>query len=134
MKTTRKQRQEASKLDARNYIQYHLDLYGLGKLVQVKGPKRGGKNSDQGWFECTIVYRPPGLEGVKDVQFYDKYIDVYLGRSRSFTYWNRRQIRVAIAAEGRERREEAMSEQVWKRAQLAITAGPGRTEDGAFAL
>ncbi len=130
-----KNKREVRKLDMREYIEYHLDLFGLGKLVSVKGPKPGGKNQDMGWWCIDIVYRPPGNETVHDIQYYDKYIEVYLGYSREGGYWNRRNIRIEIEKEAKRRREEQNVEQVWKRAQLSLTAGPSaRNSDGAFEL
>ena len=119
-----KSKKQLKALDMRTFIDYHLSLYGLGKLVAVDGPKRGGRSNDQSWWELAIKYRPPGNESLRDVQFYDKRIDVYLGYSRKAGYWNRRNIRVAIHKEAKRVHEENVVEQVWKSAQLAITSGP----------
>lgn len=125
---------QAKGLDMRDYIQFHLDLYGLGKLVAVDGPNRGGSHRDQSWYELAIKYRPPGNENARDIQFYDKRIEVYLGYKRTGTYWNRRQIRLAIEKEARKVREVAVVEKVWARAQLSIESGRGRSANGAFEL
>lgn len=115
-------------LDMREYIQWHLDLYDLGRLVSVKGPERGGRNNDQAWYQLGIIYRmDPNAS-----HFDDKRIDIYLGYRRSGGYWNRRQIRVAIEKEAKLRREDRIVEKVWSRAQLAIT--DGRDENGSFSL
>lgn len=115
-------------LDMREYIQYHLDLYGLGNLITVKGPERGGSNRDQSWYQLRVVYR----SNSEAHHFEDGYIEVYLGYRRSGGYWNRRNIRVAIEKEAKRVREETTVEKVWARAQLAIT--DGRESDGTFAL
>lgn len=112
----------------REYIQYHLDLYDMGRLVTVKGPDRGGRDNDQAWFQLQIVYRlDPNAS-----HFDDGRIDVYLGYSRKGGYFNRRNIRVAIEKEAKMLREKATAERVWARAQLSITTG--RDSNGAISL
>lgn len=117
--------------DMRQYLQTHLDLYGLGRLVTIKGPERGGSQRDQAWYQMTIVYRPEGVTNHLD----DVYIsNIFLGYSRTGGYWNRRHIRVAIEKHARERhmatlyeerktREREEIDRVWKSARLAITDG-----------
>lgn len=129
-KIAKAQAREAKQLDMRDYIQYHLDLYNLGKMVAVKGPERGGKQNDQSWYQLRIVYRSdPNAH-----HFEDGYIEVYLGYKQKGGYWNRRNIRIAIEKEAKKRRDSQVVELVWKRAQLSIEAGNGRTSSGAIEL
>jgi len=114
----------------REYIQYHLDLYDMGKLVTVKGPERGGKQNDESWFQLQIVYRTDPNAS----HFDDGRIDVFLGYRRNGGYWNRRNIRIAIEKEAKKLREVATATKVWARAQLSITDGKGRDANGAFSL
>ncbi len=123
----RARNKEDNSIDMRDYIQYHLDLYSLGKLDRIKGPMRGGRSNDQSWWQLNIIYRDGDTH-----HFDDKYIEVYLGYKNKGGYWNRRQIRVAIEKRAAEVRDAQVVEKVWKRAQLAIEAP--KTEDGAFAL
>lgn len=123
-KLSKAERKRVNALDMREYIQFHLDLYGLGKLVSVVGPEHGGRDNDQSWYQLAIKYRPPGNERLSDVQFYDGRIEVYLGYRNKGGYWNRRNIRIAIEREAQRKRDEAVVKQVWASAQLAITAGP----------
>lgn len=126
---TKKQKQKPSRLlDMREYIQWHLDLYDMGRLVTVKGPERGGRDNDQAWYQLQIVYR----QDPNASHFDDGRIDVYLGYNRKGGYWNRRNIRVEIEKEAKKLREAATAKRVWARAQLSIT--DGRDSDGAFAL
>lgn len=122
------ERKKTKGLDMRAYIEYHLNLYGLGTLVKVKGPERGGRNNDQSWYQLTIVYRMDPSAS----HFDDGYIEVYLGYRRRGGYWNRRNIRVAIEKRAKTVREAADVERIWSRAQLAIT--DGRDSSGGIAL
>mgnify|MGYP006362124453 CR=1 FL=1 len=128
--------------DLRTYLQFHLDLYNLGRLVTVKGPDRGGKNRDQSWFEITIVYEPPGVTNHLDHVYIQ---DVFIGYNKRGGYLNRRNIRIALEKEARRvrkahelaidpnsgltlrevrnREREAKYDAVWKPTQLAITSG-----------
>jgi hypothetical protein len=133
--------QQRAKKDAfnmREYIQYHLDLYGLGKLVKVDGPKRGGSRNDQGWYQLGVIYLPPGHEDEADVQFYQKRVNVYLGYSTSGGYWNRRNIRIALESHAKEIRQTAIREEtthkVWHSAQTPLQLTSGRSKSGAFEL
>jgi hypothetical protein len=126
-------KKQAEQLDMREYIQFHLDLYGMGKLDRIKGPMRGGRHNDQSWYQLTLIYRPE----VDGHHFDDQYIEVYLGYRQEGGYWNRRNIRVAIEkrakAEREQRRETEAVERVWRRSQLAITDGRN-TASGAIEL
>ena len=129
-KIAKAQTREAKQLDMRDYIQYHLDLYNLGKMVAVKGPERGGKQNDQSWYQLRIVYRSdPNAH-----HFEDGYIEVYLGYKQKGGYWNRRNIRIAIEQEANKKRDAQIVEKVWKRAQLAIESGNSRSSSGAIEL
>lgn len=129
-KKLKKAADQGKKIDMRDYIQYHLDLYGMGKLVAVKGPERGGKQNDQSWWQLRLVYRTdPNAH-----HFEDGYIEVYLGYKNKGGYWNRRQIRVAIEKRAKKLRDEQVVELVWSRAQLSIESGTPKDENGAFAL
>lgn len=123
-----KNRKDLNKLDMRSYIEAHLALYGLGTLVKVKGPERGGRNNDQSWYQLQIVHRVDSNAS----HFDDGRIDVYLGYRRTGGYWNRRNIRIAIEKAAKAHREEAVVEKVWSRAQLAIT--DGRDSNGSIAV
>ncbi|UDL16503.1 hypothetical protein SEA_ZOOMAN_262 [Microbacterium phage Zooman] len=130
-KIAKAQAREAKQLDMRDYIQYHLDLYNLGKLVSVKGPERGGRHNDQSWFQLRVVYR----SGPDAHHFDDGYIEVYLGYKQKGGYWNRRNIRLAIEKEANKKRDEQIVQKVWQRAQLSIEAGnSSRTSSGAIEL
>ena len=129
-KIAKAQAREAKQLDMRSYIEYHLSLYGMGSLVAVKGPERGGKQNDQSWYQLRIVYRSdPNAH-----HFEDGYIEVYLGYKQKGGYWNRRNIRIAIEKEANKKRDAQIVEKVWKRAQLSIESGNGRTASGAIEL
>ncbi|UVG35270.1 hypothetical protein SEA_CECE_264 [Microbacterium phage Cece] len=146
-KLSKSEKRRLKTIDMREYIQFHLDLYGLGKLVAVVGPERGGRSNDQSWYQLAIKYRPPGNEDKDNIQFYDGRVEVYLGYKNKGGYWNRRNIRIAIEKEARakrheieERRRRAEREAeeariikaVWSSAQRSITSG--RDDSGTFAL
>lgn len=126
---TRKTKQKPP-IEMRSYIQFHLDLYNLGKMVAVKGPERGGKQNDQSWYQLRIVYRSDPHAH----HFEDGYIEVYLGYKQKGGYWNRRQIRVAIEKEANKKRDAQVVEKVWKSAQLSIESGNGRNSSAVFEL
>ncbi|URP22310.1 hypothetical protein SEA_BIG4_277 [Microbacterium phage Big4] len=129
-KIAKAQLRESKQLDMRDYIQYHLDLYNLGKMVTVKGPERGGRQNDQSWYQLRIVYRSdPNAH-----HFEDGYIEVYLGYKNKGGYWNRRNIRLAIEKEANKKRDAQVVERVWQRAQLSIESGNSRTSSGAIEL
>lgn len=131
-------RAEKDAFNMREYIQFHLDLYNLGKLVKVDGPKRGGSNNNQGWFELGVIYLPPGNDHRDDVQFYQKRLNVYLGYSIKGGYWNRRNIRVAIEQHAKTIQQEQIIEEtnhrVWHSAQTPLQLTSGRSSSGAFEL
>ena len=129
-KLSKQEKKLTKTLDMRSYIEFHLSLYGLGTLVTVKGPERGGKQNDQSWYQLRIVYRSdPNAH-----HFEDGYIEVYLGYKQKGGYWNRRNIRIAIEKEANKKRDAQIVEKVWKRAQLSIESGNGRTASGAIEL
>ena len=139
VKRLREQRRaEKDNFNMREYIQFHLDLYNLGKLVKVDGPHRGGSSRDQGYYELGVIYLPPGNEHRDDVQFYQKRVNVYLGYSTKGGYWNRRNIRVALELHAKEIvREAAVVEEthrVWHSAQTPLQLTSGRNSSGAFEL
>lgn len=115
--------------DMRQFVQDQLDLWDLGKIVAVVGPEVA-RGDD--YYELTVKYRPEGNEGLRDVQFYDKNIKINIGYTRKGGYWNRRCIRLAIAEEGRDRREEKRAEVVWANMPRELTTG--KNKDGAFEL
>lgn len=117
--------------DMREYIQDQLDLWDLGNLIWVEGPEVT-KRQGEDYYELVVKYRPHGNEKLSDPQFYDGRISINIGYSRKGGYWNRRCIRLAIRAEGLEKREEQHAQVVWSSAQKALTTG--RDDDGAFAL
>lgn len=114
--------------DMRILIENLLAEWELGSLVAVVGPER--TNND--WYKLIVKYRPPGNEHRADVQFYDKNIDINIGYTRKGGYWNRRCIRLAIDAEGRDAKDEQRAAVVWGSVPRALTTG--RNEDGAFEL
>lgn len=119
-------------IDMRDYIQEQLDLWNLGSLVTVQGPEVA-RGDD--YYELVVKYRLDENKNRHDVQFYDGRIQINIGYTRKGGYWNRRCIRLAIAQEGKEKREEQRSKIVWASAQKELTAGPsGRDSGGAFAL
>lgn len=124
---SRTKSKEKQALNMRQYLQYHLDLYGLGRLVSIKGPNRGGKNKDQSWFELTLIYEPPGVTDHLDNVYMER---VFIGYRNNGGYWNRRNLRIAIEREAervrlknRPKVERDVIPEVWKSAQLAITDG-----------
>ncbi len=116
-------------IDMRGFVQDQLDLWDLGKIVAVVGPQV--KNGDD-YYELVVKYRPPGNENARDVQFYDKRIEINIGYTRKGGYWNRRCIRLAIQEEGKEAREAKRAEVVWANMPRELTTG--KNKDGAFEL
>lgn len=125
----KKQKDTKRIIDMREFIQENLDLWDLGKLTWVEGPHV--KNGDD-YYELVVKYRPHGNENLSDPQFYDGRITINIGYTRKGGYWNRRCIRLAIAEEGREKREALRAEVVWSSAQKALTSG--KNSSGAFEL
>lgn len=117
-------------IDMREFIEGLLMQWDLGTLVAVDGPTA---TSDD-WYKLIVKYRPEENRHREDVQFYDKRIEINIGYSRKAGYWNRRCIRLAIAAEGRERQDDKIAEVVWSSAQRELTTGREREDGGAFAL
>lgn len=117
-------------VNAREFIQHHLDENGLGKLVAVVGPNRGGRNQNEAWWEIAIKYRR--FEGQH--HFDDGRIEVCIGHRNTMGYWNRRQIRLAIEREALSLKNAQIVKTVWTSAQRELTAGPGRNSSGAFEL
>lgn len=113
----------------REFVQQHLDMWGLGKIVAVVGPEIA-RGDD--YYELVVKYRDPENANAHDVQFYDKNIRINIGYTRKGGYWNRRCIRLAIAAEGRDRQEERRAKAVWASMPRAIESG--KNKDGAFEL
>lgn len=121
-------RKKRARTDMRDMIERELAHWGLGKLVAVVGPKRGGRDEDEDWYKLSIKYRiDPDQDHLNDGR-----IEVVIGYDARGGYWNRRCIRVAIEREGKKIQRKTEVEQTWARSQLAIT--DGRESDGAFAL
>ncbi len=117
-------------VNMRDFIQAELDKHALGKLIAVVGPERGGRHNDQDWWQIAIKYRPE----VGGHHFDDGRIEVCIGYRKKGGYWNRRQIRVAIAQEAKAKRTDEVVKVVWTSAQRELTSGPGRNAKGAFEL
>jgi hypothetical protein len=110
--------------DLRAYIEAQLQLHDLGALVYVKGPEWRETYFEgigmRHHYGLSIKYRPEGVTNHLD----DHRLEVNIGNSNKGGFVNRRNIRLAIAAEAKLVKEREFVKIRWSSAQKAITSGP----------